>query len=318
MVSVIVVTYNSSKFILETLNSIKQQTWSSIQLIITDDCSSDSTVQLCQDWLAANRLRFKTSDIITSHNNTGTVANCNRGLQAALGRWIKFCAGDDVLMPNCIKDNMAFVHRNTTIKALFSYCRMYNEQVDEDHFVGRNPGKYPSHIITKAITAEEQYKLLLSSNRIPFTPSFFIEYETRVKNGLLDEKFPFADDYQLFLSLTRNGTKLYFMEEETVKYRLHQNSKSQQMLDSVVNPMYFANEPCMKKLSYPYLPWDVRYFKSTSWTLNQIFRISFFNRKNIFNTFLHYFLNKIMNPFSWIIFIKTKLFSKYKNNPFYK
>ena len=51
LVSVVVITYNSEKYILETLESIKTQSYKNLELIISDDCSKDDTVMICRDWL---------------------------------------------------------------------------------------------------------------------------------------------------------------------------------------------------------------------------------------------------------------------------
>ena len=58
LVTVVVVTYNSSKYVLETLDSIFEQTYKNIELIITDDGSSDNTVELCREWLTHYGDRF--------------------------------------------------------------------------------------------------------------------------------------------------------------------------------------------------------------------------------------------------------------------
>ena len=52
LVSVVVITYNSAKFVIETLESVKSQTYKNIELIISDDCSTDDTVERCRLWLA--------------------------------------------------------------------------------------------------------------------------------------------------------------------------------------------------------------------------------------------------------------------------
>ena len=55
LVSVIVVTYNSSKYIIETLDSIKNQTYSNLEIIITDDSSNDMTMSRINNWLDRNK-----------------------------------------------------------------------------------------------------------------------------------------------------------------------------------------------------------------------------------------------------------------------
>ena len=56
LVSICVITYNSSKTVVETLESIKNQSYSNIELVVSDDCSPDNTVELVQQWLEKNLL----------------------------------------------------------------------------------------------------------------------------------------------------------------------------------------------------------------------------------------------------------------------
>ncbi|GAB1452027.1 hypothetical protein MASR2M47_20830 [Draconibacterium sp.] len=102
LVSIVVITYNSSKFILDTLESAKEQTYQNLELIITDDCSTDNTIEICQNWIEKNSYRFVNTELITVEKNTGTAPNANRGLKVSKGEWIKFIAGDDFLLTNCI------------------------------------------------------------------------------------------------------------------------------------------------------------------------------------------------------------------------
>ncbi len=51
LVSVIIASYNSARFIIETLESVAGQTWEEMELIVTDDCSGDNTVELCRNGL---------------------------------------------------------------------------------------------------------------------------------------------------------------------------------------------------------------------------------------------------------------------------
>src|SRR4051794_20989340 len=96
-VSIIVFTYNSSNYVVETLESAKAQTYRNIELIVSDDGSTDETIPLCLDWLTKNKQEFLRAEIITVEKNTGIPANCNRGVKAAAGEWVKLIAGDDIL-----------------------------------------------------------------------------------------------------------------------------------------------------------------------------------------------------------------------------
>ena len=78
LVSVCVVTYNSAATIVDTLESIKAQTYQNLELVVSDDCSKDDTVKVCREWIAANKDRFAAATVIESEVNTGVSANCHR------------------------------------------------------------------------------------------------------------------------------------------------------------------------------------------------------------------------------------------------
>ena len=71
LVSVIVLAYKSAKTIAQTLDSIKNQTYQNIELIITDDCSPDHTVKETQRWLADNEGALPKMRLVTTQQNTG-------------------------------------------------------------------------------------------------------------------------------------------------------------------------------------------------------------------------------------------------------
>ncbi len=56
LVSIIVITYNSSKYVLETLESAKAQTYQNIELIVSDDGSTDNTIEICKIWIEKTRI----------------------------------------------------------------------------------------------------------------------------------------------------------------------------------------------------------------------------------------------------------------------
>jgi alpha-1,3-rhamnosyltransferase len=56
LVSIVIITYNSAKYVLETLESVKAQTYEKIELVISDDCSTDDTVEVCRDGLKRIRI----------------------------------------------------------------------------------------------------------------------------------------------------------------------------------------------------------------------------------------------------------------------
>lgn len=318
-VSVPVLTYNAENFIEETLESIFNQTYQNLELIISDDCSKDNTVEVIEKWCRQPRVkeRFNNIVVITVPKNTGIPANYNRCLKATTSEWIKLISGDDALMPNCIQDNMDFVQANKEVKVLYSYNRVYENTFEEHNFVNLNPQSSPTNIINDTITSQEQYELLLMGDRIAFTPSRFLSRTAIFDVGLPDESL-YSEDYQLKLGFTKKGYKLFFMEKETVLYRKHEFASSNMIKEYVLKPHYFKTESFRKKCVYPNLPYDIRMAEKFSWMVNQLFRVEFLNNKNKVNQTIYYFLNVIANPFRYVIYFKSKYVKKYKNNIFCK
>ncbi len=224
LVSVIVVTYNSSKFVLETLESVRKQTYSNIELIITDDCSTDNTLELCECWLKKNKYSFVRTKIITAKKNTGIPSNCNRGVKRSKGEWIKFIAADDYLLERCIEDNLFFIKENPEAKFVVSNllemnCRgVLNEKSNEP-----NKGLL---FYFSAKTFASQLKAYIRWPEFLNSPTFFICRNLLKEIDYFDEDYRIYDDMPLIYRVNLNGYRIYFMNKNTVKYRVHSNSIS--------------------------------------------------------------------------------------------
>lgn len=217
LVSVVAGTYNSGNYILEALESVKAQTYQNIELIITDDFSSDDTIEICRSWISNNKHRFVRIELLTSPINTGIPANCNRGVNAAHGSWIKLIAGDDAFVPTCIEDNIHFALENLDAKIIQSNCNYYTEHFQEDHYSGMSDLQN-SKFFKKGVIAKEQNKYLLIKNRM-LAPSVFINKQTLVDADGFDERLRLIEDLPLWIKLTGLGIKVYFFDKVTYNYR---------------------------------------------------------------------------------------------------
>lgn len=224
LVSVCVITYNSSRTLVETLESVKRQTYENIELIVSDDASSDCTIELCESWINTNRSRFVRIELVTSEYNTGTSANCNRAVNHSTGLWIKPIAGDDILLDNCIEDNIIFINRNAEAKVIFSDYIKFS--INRDNSIVENMVD-STNMYRDFFTADpfSQHKQILYKNVIPayttfISASIFSQYS-------YDERFKYLEDEPLWVKLTGDGIKLYSFPKYTVKYRIAESiSKS--------------------------------------------------------------------------------------------
>ena len=215
LVSVVVVTYNSEDTVIETLDSIKEQSYQNIELIITDDCSKDNTISICERWLKENKNRFNNTLLIKSAKNTGVSANCNRGNLSAKGEWIKEIAGDDILLPNCIQDNIKFITKHENANIVFSNCVRFKIQ-NEQRILGKEilTEQYKNILNSDSKT---QLSLLYKHNFLPAASSFV--RTTYFKESPYNERYKNLEDYPYWYKSVKKGEKLYYFDSVTVLYR---------------------------------------------------------------------------------------------------
>lgn len=223
LVSVPVITYNSAKFVLETLESIKAQTYQNIELIISDDCSTDNTVELCQKWVEENKERFVRIQIITSELNTGVSANLNRAEAACQGVWVKGIAGDDLLMPDCVGDCIDYVINHPDCYYLFGRIKAFGANEEYNQYVTEYAFEYA--MFSKS--SEDQLKKMIYDKN--FVPGVTCFYNRRKNNELEitnDERIPMLEDWPKWICILNKGISLNFMDKTIVMYRIHNSSLS--------------------------------------------------------------------------------------------
>jgi len=218
-ISVCVITYNSSKFVLETLESVKAQSYKNIDLIISDDGSSDNTVNLCENWIERNQSRFKTTEIIKSPFNSGTVNNINRAILACKTDWIKCLAGDDALFPNYLIDIANFLSIDTYYIISCKAAVYKNDYSKANHYMDYiNNCKF----FDDTTSSSQQHNTLLSFSI--HGSSLIVRRSLYNEIGLYDLKYPFLEDTPFALKATAAGYKIYTANCFGVKYRVSSSS----------------------------------------------------------------------------------------------
>ena len=215
-VTITVITYNSAKTVVKTLDSILKQTYPNLELVISDDCSSDDTVSKCRAWMDRHKERFVRMELITSDINTGVSANLNRGWDACQTEWDKDIAGDDILLPHCIQDNMDYVRQHPDAVIVFSKVRVFTEHFGRIRWSNESWHDYSFF----NLRPEEQYHYLLyRGNYLPAVPCFYNINELRKIGFRHDERIPLLEDYPKWIALARKEVKFHFFEKTTVGYR---------------------------------------------------------------------------------------------------
>lgn len=210
LVSIGIITYNSAKTVLETLESAYAQTYKNLELIISDDCSKDETVSLCQKWVEEHSDRFVRCEILTVDKNTGISANCNRMVAACHGTYIKSLAGDDVFLPTCIEDNVANI-RNADMQ--ISDLVRFRDELILDYC---NPIDFYKFC---DLTHSERVHYYARTSFFCNVPTLFFRKSLYNEVGMYDENEPMLEDVPFLLKVFASDAKISYLPTRTIKYR---------------------------------------------------------------------------------------------------
>lgn len=122
LVSIIMPSYNTGKFIEQTIKSVLAQTYTNWELILVDDCSTDNTDEVVSMFLSDTRIHYKKNE-----KNSGAAVSRNRALREAKGKWIAFLDSDDLWLPEKLEKQILFMEKNGYH---FSYTNYI--EIDED------------------------------------------------------------------------------------------------------------------------------------------------------------------------------------------
>lgn len=284
LVSIVIITYNSSEYVLETLESAKLQTYQNIELIVSDDCSTDNTVAICREWLEKNKSRFIRTELITVEENTGIPANCNRGYKKAQGEFIKGIAGDDILLPNCVEDLVNAIGDDFIITGI---CQCFHLDKDGKKVWDNERPSSDKYSFFDA-NSEVQYKRLLTES-FNFSPGVLLRKELFEKTGFYDERYRYIEDLPFWLKCTSLGIRITLLQKKVVLYRTGHNSAVSRKTTFYNTGFYACLFKFRQEYIYPQIPWYNIAFWETEWMK----RMSYFiitkvcgNKKNVFTNII--------------------------------
>lgn len=230
LVTVCVVTYNSMPYVESTLESIKAQTFKNIELVVSDDCSTDNTIPFVKVWVEKNKDHFINCIVLSSQINTGVSGNCNRAVDASHGEWIKIIAGDDILMKDCIEKNLFFVSENKEAKVVFSKLQRFVDSENGRKLLDSSSMELLAEKFNRS--TKEQYDLLFKE-MFCTAPSSFIKKDIFERFRFLED-YPLFEDLPFYHTLLKNNIHLYFLNSYTVYYRCQESIQR--------SKTYFYNE----------------------------------------------------------------------------
>lgn len=203
LISVLLPVYNCEKYVFEAISSILNQTYSNFELIIIDDCSTDTTLQICKSFKDERIIR------IEKEKNSGYTSSLNYGIGIAKGKYIARMDGDDVSLPTRFEKQVDFMEANGDVVV----CGSSFSIIETDKLF----------ILPEF---NEDIKVRLLYENCIGHPTVMLRKNTLEKHAILyNPEMEPAEDYALWVQLLAFG-KLHNLKECLLKYRVHESQVS--------------------------------------------------------------------------------------------
>jgi glycosyltransferase involved in cell wall biosynthesis len=217
LVSVICLSCNHEAYVVEALNSVINQTYPNIELLIADDYSTDHSVGIIQKWLENNPNVF----FLANEKNLGNTKTFNQLAKKAKGEFIIDLAADDILLPNCIEKQIT-AFQNSKYKNL---AIVYGNLIEMDE-----NGNFISNYYTEKDHPKsgDIYKMVVGRTTKICSVSSMIKKSVLEKLGFYDENLAY-EDLDLWIRTSREY-EFEYIPEILAKKRVLSHSLSSHFL----------------------------------------------------------------------------------------
>ena len=205
LVSIITPSYNSQAYISQTIESIQAQTYSHWELLITDDCSTDQTIDIIKGYQKGDS-RIK---LFLLYKNQGAGVARNNSIKEANGRYIAFCDSDDLWMPEKLEIQIDFIIKSKSPMIFSSYN------------IIKRSGDY---IKTKYARSHLTYSQMLSYNYIG---CLTVLYDSKKIGKQYFPEIRKRQDYAMWLTIIKQTKSAKGIKQPLADYRLRKGSISQ-------------------------------------------------------------------------------------------
>lgn len=218
-ISIIIPVHNAEKYIKHTLQSILNQRFSDFEIIVVDDFSADTTVEIVRNFLN-NDARIR---LIKQNENSGVSAARNVGIDKAKGEYIEFIDGDDFLS----KEALIKIHREL-IERPDTLLINYNITDEDFKIFDKSAMRFSEEQYPNKETSGIEALRLLFSGKISHWPfDFIVKRQVLIENEI---QFPigrnYGEDFATMYKILFYSKKVSFLSEKIYYYVQHDDSVS--------------------------------------------------------------------------------------------
>ncbi|NMM65332.1 glycosyltransferase [Clostridium sp. P21] len=222
LVSIIITNYNHADYVSECLDSIKNQTYKNIEIIIVDDASTDNSMKIINNWIKKNEQNLSSKNSITCISlprNSGFAGAVSIGFFLSKGEFIACQDSDDLSHPNRIEKQIDFLKKHPEIQIVgTNYSTFENDNFNPKPI--KNWLKYGANNIKKLYSEGGH---CVSHGTILFYGKLFDKF------GGLTRKLKGAEDYEFITKLLSFGVDN--LSDVLYYYRIHDEQRSHEFYD---------------------------------------------------------------------------------------
>lgn len=209
--TIILTNYNNEKYIYEAIDSILEQSYDNIELIITDDCSKNFNKCLIEKYILNNKKNNLKVKFLVNNHNIGTVKTLNKALKMAQGEYVLFFASDDKLADkNIIYEYAKKLKKNNIVTSQWIIC-------DNNLKLKKRYVKAFKNLILNFFPKKRLYNMCLSNQFGSGATAYKL---SALKNfNYLDNNYLYLEDWPLWLRMLSNGEKIIFINKMGLYHR---------------------------------------------------------------------------------------------------
>lgn len=222
LVSILIPIYNHEKYLLECLNNLLKIDYQNIEIILCNDGSTDRSYDFAKEWC---KEQTKYHAVLLSQLNQGICKTLNRLIKNASGEYLVFCASDDYLTIDSIKQRVTFLEAHKDKEACIGDAYLIDQN---SRVVSKSAMKHLYNANYNALENKIVSELVLRWSVVG--PSLLIRKSAYEKYGYYDENL-IIEDRDFYLRILAEN-KLCFMPKVVAAYRVHTDNISRKNIKS--------------------------------------------------------------------------------------
>jgi glycosyltransferase involved in cell wall biosynthesis len=219
LVSIIIPVYNATRYIPETLNCLRAQTFRDFEVVLTNDGDPDTENLERALEPYRNEIRY-----LKSGKKDSAAGSRNNGIRSSSARYIAFLDSDDLWEPEYLRTHVDFLEKNPSFDLVHSNAVIFGTT----SWTGRTIND------VSLAPSETTLREVVSTERIVYIGAT-VRRESLVRAGLFDPEVLGGEDWDVWMRLLRNGGRAWYTGLRLCQYRLHDSNMGTRKVESIKN-----------------------------------------------------------------------------------